>query len=226
MKSFDLLRRMQRIYANRTKHSNFHERNDRNMKNPLYYQATEYDCGPTSMLNAISFLFEREEIPPIIIKNIMAYCLDKYDDEGEICKGGTSGIAMKYLSDWLNRYHKISNFPLSCEYITGEEVEMTRDSKIIKCLANGGAAVLHVWFECWHYVLLTGADENHVTLFDPYFYDEPFENANIEVIHDAPTRMNRRVTYEILNVQGDEFYAMGPKETRKVVLLYNLNSKG
>lgn len=33
------------------------------MKNPLHYQFSEYDCGPTSMQNAISFLFEREEIP-------------------------------------------------------------------------------------------------------------------------------------------------------------------
>lgn len=195
------------------------------MKNPLYYQVTEYDCGPTSMLNAISFLFEREEIPPIIIKNIMAYSLDKYDDEGEICKGGTSGIAMKYLSDWLNRYHKISKFPVSCEYITGEGVTANRDSKIIKCLDNGGVAVLHVRFECWHYVLLTGADKNHVTLFDPYLYNKPFEDSNIEVIHDSPTRMNRRVTYDILNAEGNGFYEMGPKETRKALIIYNLDLK-
>lgn len=32
------------------------------MKNPLRYQMTEYDCGPTSMLNAVSYLFQREEI--------------------------------------------------------------------------------------------------------------------------------------------------------------------
>ena len=31
------------------------------MKNPLHYQFSEYDCGPTTMQNAISFLFEREE---------------------------------------------------------------------------------------------------------------------------------------------------------------------
>ena len=30
------------------------------MKNPLHYQFSEYDCGPTSMQNAISFLFERK----------------------------------------------------------------------------------------------------------------------------------------------------------------------
>ena len=26
------------------------------MKNPLRYQMTEYDCGPTSLLNALSYL--------------------------------------------------------------------------------------------------------------------------------------------------------------------------
>ena len=34
------------------------------MKNPLHYQLSDYDRGPTSMLNAVSYLFEREEIPP------------------------------------------------------------------------------------------------------------------------------------------------------------------
>ena len=28
------------------------------MKNPLHYQLSEYDCGPTTMLNAVSYLFE------------------------------------------------------------------------------------------------------------------------------------------------------------------------
>lgn len=30
------------------------------MDNPLRYQMTEYDCGPTSMLNAVSYLFRRD----------------------------------------------------------------------------------------------------------------------------------------------------------------------
>ena len=42
-------------------------------KNPLHYQLSEYDCGPTAMLDAISYLFPREEIPPEIIRNIMLY---------------------------------------------------------------------------------------------------------------------------------------------------------
>ena len=43
----------------------------KSMKNPLHYQLTEYDCGPTSLLNAVNYLFEREEIPPEIVRNIM-----------------------------------------------------------------------------------------------------------------------------------------------------------
>lgn len=46
------------------------------MNNPLRYQMTEYDCGPTSMLNAVSDLFQREEIPLEIVRSIMLHCLD------------------------------------------------------------------------------------------------------------------------------------------------------
>lgn len=66
------------------------------MKNPLHYQLSEYDCGPTSMLNAISFLFDREEISPVIIRNIMLYCLDCYDGDGVMGKKGTSCAAMMF----------------------------------------------------------------------------------------------------------------------------------
>ena len=53
------------------------------MKSPLRYQFSEYDCGPTTMLNAVSYLFEREEIPPEIIRNVMLYSLDCYSKKGE-----------------------------------------------------------------------------------------------------------------------------------------------
>ena len=41
------------------------------MQNPLHYQLTEYDCGPTALMDAVSLLFDREEIPPEIICDIM-----------------------------------------------------------------------------------------------------------------------------------------------------------
>ena len=50
------------------------------MKVPLRYQMTEYDCGPTSLLNAMSFLFEREELPPELVRNIMLYSMFESED--------------------------------------------------------------------------------------------------------------------------------------------------
>ena len=52
------------------------------MHSPLRYQLTNYDCGPTTMLNAVSFLFDREDIPPEIVRNVMLYSLDCYSAEG------------------------------------------------------------------------------------------------------------------------------------------------
>jgi hypothetical protein len=66
------------------------------MKIPLSYQRTEYDCGPTSFLNAISFLFHREDIPPDVLRYVMMYTLDSYNDKGEAYK--------KALLKWLWRF--------------------------------------------------------------------------------------------------------------------------
>jgi hypothetical protein len=69
------------------------------MKIPLRYQISEYDCGPTSLLNAMSFLFQREEITPELIRNIMLYSLDSYGSGGVLGKSGTSRMAMAFLSN-------------------------------------------------------------------------------------------------------------------------------
>lgn len=90
------------------------------MKNRLHYQISEYDCGPTSMLNAISYLFQREEIPPEIIRNIMLYCLDCYSTEGVAGKSGTSRAAMMFLSNWLNGFGRIGQLPVTVGIWTAE----------------------------------------------------------------------------------------------------------
>ena len=92
------------------------------MKNPLHYQLSDYDCGPTAMLDALSYLFEREDIPPEVIRNVMLYSLDCYSAEGVPGKSGTSRMAMMFLSNWLNEFGKVGNFPVSSQYISGEQV--------------------------------------------------------------------------------------------------------
>ena len=106
------------------------------MKIPLRYQMSEYDCGPTALLNAMSFLFDRAEIPPEIIRSVMLYSLDCYGMDGRACKAGTSRMAMMYLSNWLEGFSRATEFPLSCRYIAGCRVRVGRDSDINDALVR------------------------------------------------------------------------------------------
>ena len=40
------------------------------MRVPLQYQASEYDRVPTAFINAVSYLFDRNEIPPMAIHHL------------------------------------------------------------------------------------------------------------------------------------------------------------
>ena len=48
------------------------------MKNVLNYQSSEYDCGPTSVVNALRFLYAREELPPCLVKGVWTLCNDTF----------------------------------------------------------------------------------------------------------------------------------------------------
>ena len=90
------------------------------MKNLLNYQTSEYDCGPVTVLNGIRYLFDREEIYPDIVKFIMLYCMDTYNEAGELCKRGTSKAAMNFITCWLNHFGQVKNFPIHCEHYVGD----------------------------------------------------------------------------------------------------------
>lgn len=195
------------------------------MKNPLNYQTTEYDCGPTSMSNAISFLFKREEIPPDVMKCIMQYCLDSYNRKGEAHKSGTSDMAMCFLSGWLNQFGKVRKFPVVCENLTGESVYIGQNSKITECLQQKGAVVAKVMLGCWHYVLLTGIEGEYIDIFDPYFRQKDFNTPGVTMIWDEPKKRNRRVHMDVLNRTGKGIYELGKIQRRECVLLYNSNTR-
>lgn len=195
------------------------------MKNPLNYQTTEFDCGPTSLMNAISYLFRREDIPPDIAKNIMLYSMDAYNEKGEFGKSGTSKMAMMFVSSWLNQFEKVKKFPIHCDYISGAEVGLTPNSKVVSSLQQGGAVVIRLMYGCWHYVLLTGLDNNFVFLFDPYFRKREFRAPGIQIVTNAPTKMNRKVAYEYFSNEGKGIYALGPKDTREAVILFNQQTR-
>ena len=191
------------------------------MKIPLAYQKTEYDCGPTCLLNGLSVLFERESIPPELAKSIWLYSLDAYSERGEYARNGTSRMAMEFISGWIGHFGKANRFPVHSEYLTGEDVFFGEGSRLEEALRCGGVIVARVMFDCWHYVLITGCKKNAVYLFDPYYRRKPFKVPGIEMIWDRPMRYNRRVRAELLNAQGDTPYALGDLQTREAVLLFN-----
>ena len=88
------------------------------MKILLKYQNSEYDCGPTSFINALAYLYEREEVPIELIKAIYEYTLDVKNSEGIVGKGGTSREKQIELGKYFNKT-KIRRvvFQLSIFYI-------------------------------------------------------------------------------------------------------------
>lgn len=194
------------------------------MKNPLRYQITEYDCGPTSLLNAVSFLFEREEIPPEVVRNIMLFCLDSYGVDGFSGKSGTSHMAMQFLSHWLDGFGQTGRLPLSSAYLSGQEVGFGQDSRLRDALLRGGAAVVRVDFEGWHYILLTGMQGENVLAFDPYRVSGPFPVEGVRTADDCLERYNRVIPSCLLTRETVSPYAFGPVENREAVLLFNKNS--
>jgi len=197
------------------------------MKIPLHYQISDYDCGPTTMLNALSYLFDVEEIPPEVIRNIMLYSLDAYDAEGRLGEMGTSRTAMMFLTNWLNGFGKIGRIPVSGIYLSGKMVSMSKDGRIVHALRCRGVVVLRCIIDVWHYILLTGVEEKKdgsgllFHAFDPYYDKEAkeFTGPGIELAEGHPKEYNKIVDQSCF--EGDGLYRLGDPDEREAVLLFN-----
>lgn len=202
------------------------------MKNVLNYQSSEYDCGPTTLINAIRYLFERDEIAPELLKAISLYTLDSYNAQGESGKSGTSKMAMQFLASWMNQYGRSKNFPIEARFLEAEQVYIAPSSAIVGCLQQKGVVVVRVWLGGdEHYVLLTQSKGDEIGLFDPYFWDytqeelENLEKQGITVIRNEPMKLNRVVHADLMNRKEVVNYGMGDLDMREAMLLYNSNTR-
>lgn len=186
------------------------------MKTPLRYQITEFDCGSVSLLNCITYLFKREEIPAELVKAISSYTLDCYDEFGNLGAKGTSKEAVQYLSKWITNFSRSKNFGIRCEYLSGEAVTL---EKISNCIKQKGCVNLRTYQGCEHYVTVTGIDKNFVYIFDPYYYHENHYKNNKHIFFIAdPFACNRKVTIERFLSNKKHECALGPIENRECVL--------
>lgn len=88
-------------------------------------------------------------------------------------------------------------------------------------LRRGGAAVVRLDLEGWHYVLLTGIESDEVRLFDPYYCAESFIDPTLQMVMDHPDAYNRIVPVSYLERETRTLYALGPPDGREAVLLRN-----
>jgi hypothetical protein len=190
------------------------------MKTPLRYQATEFDCGSASIINAIIYLYAREEIPPSLFYNIIKYTLDEFDSDGNECQGGTSPASVIFLAHWINSFARIKNFGINCEILTGNDACLD-NPKVSETLNNGGVLIPRVWLSDEHYVLVVKIENDIAYLFDPYYVSLTEYNGDndIEIIKYKELEYNRAVSLKRLNSNTTKNYSIVNNENRIILLI-------
>ena len=180
------------------------------MRNPLIHQSTNYDCGPTTLINALRFLYTREELDPALIVGVYARTLDEGDASGAVGKGGTSYHAMRRVAAFFNDYGKKTGFPIATRIVNGEDAYVVEGSPVIRSLRSGSVAIARVWHgRAGHYILLTGiGDDGRVLAFDPYQGLEDVDGTRIQAILNEPHRANRSVDPAVFNTNERNYYAL------------------
>ena len=197
------------------------------MKSPLRYQPTNYDCGTTSLVNALIYLFERKQLTPDVIQYITALTCDKYVGELPEHRGGTSTHAVEFAGIWFNHYAEKTGFPLRCEYLTGaEDVNMKPGSRIEAALREGAAVVAGTCLGVDHYVLLTGMDGDRVRLFDPYYDTWPLHDLGDATVvgtemADDPFACNRVVERWVFDEPAGTPYTFEQRTCREALIMWN-----
>lgn len=189
------------------------------MKVPLRYQNTEYDCGTTSFINALAYLYDREDIPVELLKAIHKFTLDVKGSDGVTGKGGTSRKHAELLVDYFADYaQRDDNFNIWCTILRGEDVSF---EAIRETLRNGGVAIAYCWQSNEHYVLITKMDDMFTYIFDPYYFEKDYYNNDEDVamvFHEEFTH-NRIVKTERLFSEEHKDFSLMEKHSRLVILL-------
>ena len=189
------------------------------MKVPLRYQNTEYDCGTTSFINSLSYLYDREDIPVELLKAIYRFTLDVEGKDGIKGKGGTSRKHAELLSKYFVEYaNNNQEFNIKCKILCGEDVtvESMRNS-----LNNNGVIIARCWQSTEHYVLITKIDDNFAYIFDPYYLKDDYYVNDRDVaivLHESFTH-NRIVKIERLFDESLKDFSLLEKQKRSIILL-------
>jgi hypothetical protein len=191
---------------------------------PFQYQVSEYDCVPTALINAVSYLFERDEIPPMVIRHIFLYSLDTVGRKTRLGTAGTSRHAIRLLSYWLNAY-KIKKFSVATEFIEEEDVHLNHGSKILACLEEGGVALCTIFLGKWqeHFLMLVKVEDGWVYCFDSYFrIGLRGLRDRVSILKDESNHApNLKIRLEWMAQENeDKRFCLGPIPKRECLLMW------
>ena len=188
------------------------------MKVPLRFQITEYDCGTVSLLNAFSYLFDREELPALLVKQINKYTLDCYDENGNLGNGGTSKEAINGLTSWITKYANENNFNVLCDRLTSQNMNL---ENIKTCLNNNGVVLMRCYQTEEHYVIITKIKNKKVYIFDPYYFDKNYydNDKDVKIVLNKPFTHNRIVSQKRVFSESQKDFSLGIMQNRECVLI-------
>jgi hypothetical protein len=192
------------------------------MKVPLRYQVTEYDCGTTSLVNALAFLYECEELPVELLRAVFNYSIDDFgkDANGRPEQGasGTSVEAMGLIAHWVNDFSHTTGFKIHAKQLLKSQVT---EEAIRHAVRPGSVAVVRVHLSGGHYVLVTKIKNDKVYVYDPYYSDgERYKNnPNIEFVADRPFEHNRVINAQHFFSENHGVLGMGNSERREAVVI-------
>jgi hypothetical protein len=190
---------------------------------PLQYQVSEYDCVPTSFINAVSYLFERNEIPPMVIRHIYMYSLDSVGRDARLGSAGTSKHAVRLLGSWLNSY-KFKKFSVNTQFLEKGEVNFRKTNKLFTCLEEEGVALCKTFLygRQEHYLLMLKVEEGWVFCFDPY-YRKTIRGLSkrVYVLKRGDIRSpNLKIRIEWIEKENDSVrFCLGPIKARESLLI-------
>lgn len=161
------------------------------MKQPLSYQNTEYDSLATSILNALHYLTNRNDLPLEIVGATNELTLSKSEPKVE-----------EFIS-WLNSFNKQNDLS-----IVLEKTNSLDESKVQEIIKEGNVIIANCYGN--HFVLVTGIDEVNTYLFDPYYLDIDFvaEDEDYKIICDEPLKYNRIVHNTRFFSNQDKAYSL------------------
>ena len=178
-------------------------------RSPLRYQASEYDCGPVAVVNAISCVCDFSDIPPAFLKAVYEITLDKCNVTGHVGREGTSKEAMEFIASWINQYNKKTGFPhIHCRVVTGENVSFKEGSALLEEVKREDAVVLlfcRMYNE--HYVVVTDCSDKYLYLFDSYDWDIDFEDDHIHRVNE-PYCANRKLPIGFIDDNKGIYYTI------------------